>query len=179
MTKTKTPPAASITRQSLDRLTELIAPFGWSIDPKAAREFSTSNLQMIADWSGEESDEETPAPGSLWKVIAVPYDQRKAFRDENDVRALLYTLLTYRQDFLSMAADSGRALELLADNVRMNDGHTPYGTVYLETEPIAAIWFGKKAGMVPALGGKLLIDAIAKLLQASGGRQSPDYACEW
>lgn len=167
--KTKPQPAASTTRVSLDALTQLIAPFGWSIDEKYCKDIPNSQFAMIARWAEDDSEEETVAPGTLWKLIDVPYDQRKAFRNENDVRALLYTLLTYRGDFVSLASDPtpARALQLLGDNIAMNDGHTPYGTVYLETEPLHGIWFGKKAGQLPAFSGLQVNEALNKLLNVA------------
>lgn len=165
--KTKPQPAASTTRVSLDPLRQLIAPFGWSIDENGCRLFTPSDLAMFINWCSDESAEQEAAPEAIWKLIDVPYDQRKAFRNDNDVRALLCTLLTYRQDFLSMAAHPDHALELLADNICINGGKTSYGAIYLETEPLHGIWFGKKAGQLPAFSGLQVNEALNKLLNVA------------
>lgn len=154
---------------SFEHFEQLVSVFGWSIDRPAIAEFSASSeysgpmLQQIDLWCSEPSDEETAAPGMMWRFVVVPYSQRKAFKNDGDVRALLYTLLTYRQDFLSMHAVPSRALELLRDNTAMNGGQTPFGAIYFDGE---SIWFGRKAGCRPALTGKDLVDAMRILLNA-------------
>lgn len=154
--------------KDLSDLDQLIKPFGWSIDKRAAEKYSASSLQTIVDWCRDDSTEQDPCPGSLWKLVDVPYDRRKAFSNENDVRALLFNLLSYRADFADLQSDPTAWVSILVENINQNQGSSPYGTLYIDDDPDnvkqLAIWFGKKAGQRPALSGDALKLAILTLL---------------
>lgn len=166
--------------KDLSDLEKLIRPFGWSIDQKAAVKYSATSLQTIVDWCRDDSTEQDPCPGSLWKLVDVPYERRKAFSNENDVRALLFNLLSYRADFADLQADPTAWVSILVDNINQNQGSSPFGTLYIDDDPDdvkqLAIWFGKKAGQLPALSGDNLKQAILLLLVPSAAphEQKPE-----
>lgn len=163
----------------LTDLQKLIDGFGWSIDQTGAKKYSASSLQTIVDWCRDDSTEQDPCPGSIWKLVAIPYERRKAFKNENDVRALLFNLLSYRADFMDLQDDPKAWLPILIDNINQNDGTSPFGTVFLEDHEDdsdgatsgLAIWFGKKAGQLPALSGDDLKAAMSLLLDPGTGPQ--------
>ena len=157
--------AKQIISGNLNALKALIEPFGWMLDNDAVERCSGSTLKTLQTWCEDDDSEEDPCPGSLWNVVYVPYDQRKAFKNENDVRALLFELLAYRADFLELAKNPDGWIRILADNMSHGDGASKYGSVFFDDhEGDMAVWFGTKENMLPWMSGENLRSAMNILL---------------
>jgi ParB/RepB/Spo0J family partition protein len=162
---------------NLNALKALIDPFGWSIDPNSVRQTQASSLRTIQEWCEDESAESEPCPGSLWRLIDVPYERRKAFKDDNDVRALLFELFAYRADFLELAKNPDGWMLILADNISQGDGASKYGSVFFDDyQGKMAVWFGKKDKMLPWMAGETLRSAMSLLLDPKSVPAEPTPA---
>ena len=87
----------------------------------------------------------------------------------------LGTLSFSESEVEQLRKDPTEWVMILADNINQNQGSSPFGTLYIDDDPDdvkqLAIWFGKKAGQLPALSGDALKQAILLLLAPSAAPQ--------
>ena len=149
-----------------ERLTEagftlgsLIGEFGWIVNVSKLNTLTHADLEWI---EGNTSlAEDLVCPDNVWRIIDIPMSVYvPGFATMNDALAMAAALVMSRQDFLDAAAELqlGRMLKTIPENGIV----TPFGDVFCQQEPFA-IWFGRKAGRVPALHDEAGLQAIARL----------------
>ena len=155
-----------------ERLTEagfalgsLIGEFGWIVNISKLNTLTHADLEWIE--GNTSMTEDLVCPDNVWRIIDIPMSVYvPGFATMNDALALASALVMSRQDFIDAAPSetghNSQQLRRMLKTIPENGIVTPFGDVFCQQEPFA-IWFGRKAGRVPALHDEAGLQAIARL----------------
>ena len=151
-------------------LGSLIGEFGWIVNISKLNTLTHADLEWI---EGNTSlAEDLVCPDNVWRIIDIPMSVYvPGFATMNDALAMAAALVMSRQDFIDAAAELqlGRMLKTIPEHGIV----TPFGDVFCQQEPFA-IWFGRKAGRVPALHDEAGLQAIARLFGGGANDSRPE-----
>lgn len=157
----------------------LVGEFGWIVNVSKLNTLTHVDLEWI---EGNTSlAEDLVCPDNVWKIIDIPLVKFSPdFATMNDALALVSAVVMSRQDFIILAEDAQTGLTFdqlrkLMKNIPDNGMVTPFGDVFCQMEPFA-IWFGRKAGRVPALHDESGLQAIARLFERGSVAERPQPA---
>lgn len=169
-----------------ERLTEagftlgsLIGEFGWIVNFSKLNTLTHADLEWIE--GNTSMTEDLVCPDNVWRIIDIPRDVYvPGFANEADALALASAVVMSRQDFIVLAEDARTGLTVdqirkLMKTIPDNGIVTPFGDVFCQMEPFA-IWFGRKAGRVPALHDEAGLQAIARLFGGGAVAERPQPA---
>jgi ParB/RepB/Spo0J family partition protein len=148
-------------------LGNLVGEFGWIVNVSKLDTLTHADLEWIE--GNTSMAEDLVCPDNVWRIIDIPREvYSPGFATMNDALALASAVVMSRQDFVDAAAELqlGRMLKTIPENGIV----TPFGDVFCQMEPFA-VWFGRKAGRVPALHDEAGLQAIARLF-AGGAKDS-------
>lgn len=171
-TPDRTTPAAI-----LERVQATVDGFGWSTVKELSQEAAEVILRDLTV-----NRQHQALSSEYWRAVVLPKSILPAFRSVVDASALTRVLCeTVQAEGLwgSLArhgATDDEIAEQLCDWLPMT-ASSEAGTVYAETDnpENIRIWFGRKAGQMPALDGKDTIKAVRKLFGIGApGSVDPD-----
>ena len=148
----------------------LVGEFGWIVNVSKLNTLTHADLEWIE--GNTSMAEDLVCPDNVWRIIDIPREvYSPEFATMNDALALASALVMSRQDFIDAAEELqlGRMLKTIPDNGAV----TPFGDVFCQQEPFA-IWFGRKAGRVPALHDEAGLQAIARLFSGRAKDSRPE-----
>lgn len=150
-------------------LGSLIGEFGWIVNVSKLNTLTHADLEWIE--GNTSMAEDLVCPDNVWRIIDIPMSVYvPGFATMNDALALASALVMSRQDFIDAAAELqlGRMLKTIPEHGIV----TPFGDVFCQMEPFA-VWFGRKAGRVPALHDESGLQAIARLFAGGAVADEP------
>lgn len=151
-------------------LGNLVGEFGWIVNVSKLNTLTHADLEWI---EGNTSlAEDLVCPDNVWEIIDIPREvYSPGFANEADALALASALIMSRQDFIDAAHEL--QLERMLKTIPENGIVTPFGDVFCQMEPFA-VWFGRKAGRVPALHDESGLQAIARLFAVGSSVLKPE-----
>lgn len=161
-----------------ENLAALVRPFGWTVNESKLAEWSDTLLKTVELWLAADADDSSwIAPDWMLQAVLIPAEQRRAFKNDTDARALASVILETHWDFQLLTSGRMDSVKLLQSRDTANGAGTPFGTVFAEAEPIA-IWFGRKHKMQPALAGATAETALRQLFAPATREETPDATRE-
>jgi ParB family transcriptional regulator, chromosome partitioning protein len=174
------PKAATTTRESdlerLDRVHALCRPFALIELRPTLGETEKIEVDTFLDECDLPTMSNAATPSAFWKYFGIPGRCFPAFRNDSDAKALLATLARSSVkllEWIGERSDPSPATSICAFIELPAVTETKFGTVYCEEAGEPSIWFGRKAGQLPALQGAKAIEAAWQLFNCYQPNSQP------
>lgn len=154
-----------------ERLRQLVRPFGWTIRNAELTEYEALAVdELLENCHARQltpTIKDVAVPAAFWQLVGIP-DHTPPFARVNDAKALACLILETGRDLTFWSTygidDVEQDLEQSLWEIR-DECHTPHGDCFTDIpdDGSISIWFGRKAGQLPALTGSDTLAAVRLL----------------
>ena len=154
-----------------ERLRELVKPFGWTIRNAELTEAEALAVdELLENCHARQltpTIKDVDVPDAFWQLVGIP-DHTPPFSRVNDAKALACLLLETGRDVTWWATygpdDGGDDLKQSLWEIRA-EAVTPFGDCFTDIADNGdvSIWFGRRAGQLPAFSGADSLAAVRVL----------------